>query len=85
MLSSKKILNCKNNNKITPVPLESEGSSDEDEDNREMEGKTYTASGNEVHEKNINFSFLLHSILFYFLLIPSTLHVYPSCIVVSCT
>ncbi|XP_070506326.1 inactivation-no-after-potential D protein isoform X2 [Chironomus tepperi] len=34
---------------FTPVPdTESEGSSDEDEDNREMEGKTYTASGNEI-------------------------------------
>lgn len=31
--------------------LESEGSSsDEDEDNRDMEGKTYTASGSEVRE-----------------------------------
>ena len=70
MLSSKRNLN-NNNNKNTPIPLESEGSSDEDEDNREMEGKTVTAAGNEVHEK-INFPshfiphtfFLVNSIYF---------------------
>ncbi|CAH1718284.1 unnamed protein product [Chironomus riparius] len=34
---------------FTPVPdTESEGSSDEDEDNREMEGKTYSEAGNEI-------------------------------------
>ena len=53
-------INFNNNNKNTPVPLESEGSSDEDEDNREMEGKTYTEAGNEVHENKF---FISHSFM----------------------
>lgn len=38
---------------------EGSGSSDEDEDTRDMEGKTVTAAGNEVHDKQYFFSYRL--------------------------